>query len=160
MKMPRFRCTVRRLMIVILACSIALHFAATARRVDSTRVPHLHTGIIEKDPLPSGKGTYPTWFTALGQRQPFWPCYWRASIGLSWRKRVICPKDGKLLLEECELEHPEIRKILGPDSFSAINSEEQNIEYVKLLNENGQDARYINGSIHVRARKTTPDEIQ
>ena len=140
MRWPRPRLTVRRMMVLVLVLGVGLHLGHTAWRVGRPGNSHVHTGIIG---ITSDSG--PGWMM-FTQRQPFWAAYWRALAGRSWKdwplEGPVCRKsrgsDG-LLLETCELVHPEYQRDLGPKSFWAFHTEEQKDLYNQLARKKGQD---------------------
>jgi hypothetical protein len=136
MRLPRVRFTVRRMMVVVLCLGIVLHLAVTAWRVyPATRGSHVHTAVADMDPIPSD---------CLAMiRPPFWPTYARRLIGLSW----TCRREGRWLLEICELDHPEINGSRIPDVFSPIYTREQTDLYMKLMKAKGRSVSYENGHL-------------
>jgi hypothetical protein len=141
MKWPRKRFTVRRMMVLVLVLGVATHLGITAWRVHPRttqfRHLHVHTGI-------SANNTGNAIVCHLLPR-PFWPTYWRALVGLTWKDwplgRPLCQSHPGWLEERCELANPEIRKDVGPDGISAINTKEQYELYIQLERKRGRDVR-------------------
>ena len=149
MRWPRFRFTVRRMMVLVVFLALALHLGVTAWKVRHRSPGHIHTGIMNEDEFP---GRY---FFA-GQRQAFWPSFWRRSLGLSLKDLRTCGVGGKAVADVCELDHPEIA-VRGKDgSTSFVSTQGQDDVYVRLLREKGRTVTVKDGKIWISMDKPKP----
>jgi hypothetical protein len=140
MKWPRVRFTVRRMMVLVLVLGVATHLGLTAWRVGRGtgrwKNMHVHSAVVDQDPIPAN-------FMSV-QPAPFWPSYWRALLGRSWKDwpldRPLCRRAApNLLAEWCELAHPGVRNDPDPNTFSGVFTKEQRDLYIRLARKKGRN---------------------
>ena len=132
MKLPRVRLTVRRLMALILGLGLMLHFGIAAWQVEHARKRHVHTAIIDGNPIPS-------WTMDL-QREPFWPLYWHRTLRLPMAPSRECFKGPPLVAEACSLEHPEADAHPEANVYESFTTPAQTEAMAKLMEFHGRDA--------------------
>jgi hypothetical protein len=129
MRLSRVQFSIKWMMLLTLCLGVLFHLALTAWTVYPVRSLHMHTAILVEDGLP---GSYQAIV-----RQPFWLTYSRCLVGLPWKGGSLCRKEFNqtVLLEMCELDHPEIRKPLGPYTFAPVETKAQHDLRSRLMKE-------------------------
>jgi hypothetical protein len=149
MRLPRIRFTVRRMMLLVLLLALTSHLGVTAWKVRYRSPGHVHTGIMNDVDFPGR-------FFFAGQKQAFWPSFWRQSLGLSLKDLRTCRVGGKSVADVCELDNPAIA-VRGKDgSISFVSTPGQDEVYVRLLREKGRTVTVKDGKIWISMDKPKP----